>query len=163
MPYATTMCLCSLSRIPLQGTLPTILCGNRMSIGDGSNGWRDISLRQQHRRSSEQGKPPVSLNCRFVGFWWDKNEKSHAEAWLCVTRVVSASRRFPLLPPAVAQEAGCEEEPGGGWSPKRRAIPSRPLPRNYPMRSDFLGEGEGHVERGCHRWRAPVDGEGRLS
>src|SRR5712691_4353471 len=121
MHYTTTMCLCSLSPIPLPVTLPSILFGNRMSIGDGSNGWRNISISQQHRRISEQGEPRVSLNCRFVEFWRDENENSHSEEWLCVMCVVSDARCLLLLPPAVAQEAGeagREEEPGGGWSPR---------------------------------------------
>jgi hypothetical protein len=32
-----------------------------------------------------------------------------------------------------------------------------PLPRNFPVRAGFREEGEGHVGRGGHRWRATVN------
>jgi hypothetical protein len=37
-----------------------------------------------------------------------------------------------------------------------RGLPAR-LPRNFPVRAGFREEGEGHVGRGGHRWRATVN------
>src|SRR5262249_14375146 len=45
-----------------------------------------------------------------------------------------------------------------GYPHRKIAMSTTVLPRNFPVRAGFREEGEGHVGRGGHRWRAQSKG-----
>src|SRR5262249_14758411 len=53
----------------------------------------------------------------------------------------------------VATSDGAIASSSAGWHGRYQ-----PLPRNFPVRAGFREEGEGHVGRGGHRWRAQSKG-----